>query len=219
MKTKLIIVAIMSLSVVGLVGVYINQLLHLSDRQPIKELLGFPVNSQIVTPSLDMGKIENNNLLRAPQKLNTNSNHLMAPKVSSNQPFEYSKGSRATSQVSSTVLSSGGSNLFAQSTDKEIYSGGVTSGSGSSLLVGSKKSSHHSSSVGGGISNSAVGNKNAVSAPFFAPRPGSSSNTVIIDPGTDPDPDTRIPVGNGMGLLLIFGGLYGIYLMKRKQVL
>lgn len=90
-------------------------------------------------------------------------------------------------------------------------------GSGSGFLGYSGKSAGASSGGGGGgglgmsnggllASQSSFGSQTSLLAP-----PTYGGGPLIMDPGGDPLPAEMIPVGDGLGLLLIFGLFYAVW--------
>ncbi len=78
----------------------------------------------------------------------------------------------------------------------------TSKGGGGSLLAvngGSSNGAKENNSFGGGSGG-------GFARPFGAP--GFSRGTILIDPMTDPDPSTRIPVGNGVWILVLLAGAY-----------
>ena len=47
-----------------------------------------------------------------------------------------------------------------------------------------------------------------ITPPFGAPK--TSNGTILVDPSTDPKPEEQIPVGEGVGILLLLIATYGV---------
>ena len=87
---------------------------------------------------------------------------------------------------------------------------------GSSVVVSSYANGRRNSgSEQSGLLASASTASTSMSNPMSAP---TGDGTIIIDPGTDPDPNTMIPVGNGMYVMMMLIGLYGAFAFYKRKL-
>ena len=87
---------------------------------------------------------------------------------------------------------------------------------GSSVIVSSYANGRRNGgSEQSGLLASASTASTSMSNPMSAP---TDDGTIIIDPGTDPDPNTMIPVGNGMYVMMMLIGLYGAFAFYKRKL-
>ena len=89
---------------------------------------------------------------------------------------------------------------------------------GSSIVVSSYANGRRNGgSEQSGLLASASTASTSMSNPMSAP---TGDGTIIIDPGTDPDPNTMIPVGNGMYVMMLLVGAFAtMKFFKQKQTI
>lgn len=222
-KLKLLMTLMLSIAVIGGGGLYLyDQFTSPENFYP--EVI--EVNStQYITPSVDLGSISSS----APRR------SVAAPgsETVSYKP-SLSSAPLPTSGVGGTAVSGGGTLLSSttsgsyttaarSSSSESLYSGGGGSGSLSLLAYGGRSSGSSSSSGGshgGSISGSSLMSSTTASSSTLmgAPAVGNGNttqNTVIVDPGGDPDESEIIPVGDGLWVLLILAGVYVFFRRKR----
>ena len=147
-------------------------------------------------------------------------------KVVSSGSIQISSSSKTPSTTnSSSSVGSYGSSGFAnnglyanRSVSKNEIASSNMGGPMMLFFSGINKNAASLSASSGGGSLSAVSNSSATAtATTLMGAPTSSTGTIIVDPGDDPDPNTIIPVGNGGYILLFLSLLYAGVVYRRKR--
>jgi len=146
----------------------------------------------------------------------TNSNVLAIPDITSELNSTHSKGSYQSGK-SSFVVSSYGSTQTPSYQNNNVGSGGINGGGSFIASGGSRSSSAGSSGITmtngiAAISTTSVLSNTTKQSTTSEDTPITLGNT---GPGDDPTGDT-IPVGDGWGILFIFGAVY--ILIKKKNL-
>ena len=214
MKSKLfliIITASFSFAVYSLfnnIGKAKNEL-----RNPATTAYIAEQQTEAAQQSTNAAKIKKQNSRRYSNYSNDVSN---APAVS------FSK--HKSGNVSESSLSDGSytaQNVNSSAKRKRGFESSELSG-GSSVVVSSYANGRRNSgSEQSGLLASASTASSSISNPMSAPTggdEGGGNGTIIIDPGTDPDPNTMIPVGNGMYVMMMLIGAFAtMKFIKQKQ--
>lgn len=118
----------------------------------------------------------------------------------------------AGNYASATTFSQGGSSyaMQTQSYQNSSVSGGGSTGGAVFIASGGSRSSAGTSG-GIGMSNGIAGLSTSHTLTNTSVKQDATQTTLDAggtDPGGDPDPGSLIPVGDGWGLLLLFGACY-----------
>lgn len=220
-KLKILATVLMTTAVIGGGGAYLyDQFTAPANYYP--EVVEVS-STQYITPSVDLGSISSS----APRRsVSAPGNETASYKPSlSSTPLPTSGVGGTAVLGGGTLLSSTTSGSYTtaarSSSSESLYSGGGGSGSLSLLAYGGRSSSSGGSYGGGGsISGSSLMSSTTASSSTLmgAPAVGNGNttqNTVIVDPGGDPDESEIIPVGDGLWVLLILAGVYVFFRRKR----
>lgn len=205
-KIKILLVSVLSLTVLGTGGYLARTIL---DQRGVLSWSGsdaYRLPSDEIIPTVDMS-----NVLSSSQGGNGGSVRSDAPVAVSTEKYGFSHENSFSGGDGSSNGEFMGSDTYASRRSSRhsmpSYNGGSGMGSGfMSARVGSRSSSSSSAVGDARLPNVDLGSN----SPFAAPRYDSGSDAVLIDPGSsDPDPKERIPVGDGIWLLLLLSVGYG----------
>ena len=79
-----------------------------------------------------------------------------------------------------------------------------------------QRNNQMSSSANDAYYTYSVNNTNAMSRPMFSNNGTTDAVDVIIDPGSDPDPTTQIPINGGMSVLILLSAGYTVLIFIKK---
>jgi hypothetical protein len=119
--------------------------------------------------------------------------------------------SNMTTGNSSRITSSTSKMSFGLKQEDDQIS--TTNGAGMALYEKGMRTNGKIASTEGAISLSSgitgISSTATITPPFAAPKTGSG--TILVDPSTDPQPQEQIPAGEGLWILLLLAGTYGVY--------
>lgn len=197
MKTKILTVFLITLTVVGLSWIYLNRLSSVS-KGSMNEFVVLNENTQTITPRVNV-----NNTIR--KRHNIKVSNVSQPMVASLSIGGFKGG------VTADYLNS--SSLTISSKNSNFDNNYNNSSSARLIALASGNSNSQVSAINGNLNDGSLKN-------IMLAGTGNSSNNeqILIDPGAfDPDERTQIPVGNGTLLLLLMSTLYGVYLFRMKK--
>lgn len=111
---------------------------------------------------------------------------------------------------SKTASNMGNISTFGKHEDDEISTtnGEIVMPFESGMRTSGKNGSTEGVIAGASGGVSGVRSAITVTPPFGAPK--TSNGTILVDPSTDPKPEEQIPVGEGVGILLLLIATYGV---------
>lgn len=149
---------------------------------------GFKSGKRIASP-ISVGSSQMPNLQESGLMKLTPLDNISSGTVNSTSAFGIRK-SKKGNEFASTSSSIGSDLLAFSSTSRAIPSSDVAGG--------------------GGLSSISSITETSIVTPFAAPT--ATNGTIIVDPMTDPDPSTRIPVGDSWWLLIVLSLIYTIFI-------
>ncbi len=197
MKNRIIIASLLSLSIFAFGSFFINELMVDDSSSYSWNYDGQSAEddmSSLLSPSVDVDKATQIESSTPVDNGSSYSESLMS------EPMSVMSSSSFSSLANQSNHSSNGMSMTRNSSFG--FSGFSNKGGRSNLLVSNGSSGGHTSDNSGlgGLSTDFTG------GPFAAP--GFSGGTILIDPMTDPDESSRIPIGNASWLLVLLAGAY-----------
>ncbi len=200
MKSRLFLVGLLTLVVLGIGGFYFFQLKtnQINPRISYNEFIGNS-ETQIVPMKDYTGRKAPS--ARTLKRRSSNKKSMLSDGTSSMLQDKRGRMGSAGVGDNDPQLSV---NYFKHS-EKRKYSrnGGV---SGNLLVAGRSSSGNSKRNEVAGVSAPLRNFNRPLSSPPFT----GGNNTIIIDPGVDPNPDNKIPVGDGVWILSILALAYGL---------
>lgn len=210
MKNKIIISII--LSAVGIAGfTYINNL------QKAKDLYQYNYSSSnyLQKKSADKFSFDNNNVFKT--KKSQSKNVSLKSTTGNNDYFKQNTFSKSIVTINSRQDYNPNARVFSNNStvdEKKKYQ--ISTGLNSMPLFSSNNRTN-SYGLTTADNSSSLNDFGRQSAPITTldGGGGSGKNTIIVDPAGDPIADSRIPIGDGLYILLVLILIYGI--KKRKK--
>lgn len=212
-RLKILIIFILTLIItVGGGYLYYTQLTKIQkmDEEYLTEV---HYREPVVIPGVNLGNVN-------PKKVRRNSKDnepLIVPDAGRKLPSEGTVGDIETS--STGRLTGFGGHTYPKRTIESNNGGGSGAGGGNMLAYSGSSRSGGSSSAGG---YSSGGTMMGGTAPVMAPRipttspPTVGTGTILVDPMNDPLESERVPVGDGLWILIALALGYSIKSRKQK---